>query len=183
MKGRLALTALIVLVVAGCGLFVRPGSTRAKACPIPTGNTQLLKNEANGYCLLYPVGYKNQQPNPNETVFFAGSPLNVEAGRAYIEVRDAGGRAASEIAGGIVAEAAANLPGWGIRRGTATVGGETAMVLDNVPGQDIGRQVVMVHGDRLYLMTFVPADPAQGEAYQGMENLYKTVVESLRFTS
>lgn len=181
MKLRLGLTALIMLAVAGCGLISRPVATGESACPAATADTQTLKNEAHGYCLLYPAGYKAERPNPDETVFFSVSPQNVDAGRATIQVRDAGGQAAPEIAGGVVREIAASLPGWGVTQSTLRLGGETAIVLDNVPGQDISRQVVAVHGGRLYLLTFAPADPAESGATREMEKLYQTVVDSLRF--
>jgi hypothetical protein len=181
MRLRLGLTALLMLAVAGCGLISRPANSRASMCLASTADTRPLKNEAHGYCLLHPAAFESQQPNPDETVLFTGSPQNVEGGRAYIEVSDAGGQPASEVAGGIVREVAANLPGWGVRRSMLELGGETAIVLDNMPGQDISRQVVAVHGGRLYRLTFVPADPAQATAYAEMEKLYKTVVDSFRF--
>jgi hypothetical protein len=182
MKLRLGLTGLIMLAVAGCGLISRPAGSGPGDCPSPAADTQLLKDEEHGYCLLYPKDYRTEQPNPDETVLFTGSLQNVEAGRAYIQVSDAGGRAASEIAGGIVAEVKASLPDWGVRQSATKIGGETAIVLDNVPGQDISRQVVTVHNGRLYLLTFVPADPSQADAYQAMDKLYTTALESFRFT-
>jgi hypothetical protein len=182
MRLRLGLTALLMLAVAGCGLLARPGGGRASACPTATADTQLLKNEASGYCLLHPADYRSDQPRPDEIVLFTGSLQNVEAGRATIRVSDAGGQAAPGIAGSITRDIAASLPGWGVRQSTRTIDGATAIVLDNVPGQDISRQVVMVRDGQLYLLTFVPADPAQTGAYQEMERLYETVVESFRFT-
>jgi hypothetical protein len=181
MKLRLGLTALLMLAVAGCGLISRPVATGESACPAATAQSQLLKNEAQGYCLLHPAGYTAGQPNPDETVLFTGSLQNADAGRAYITVSDTGGKAAPEIAGSIAREIAASLPGWSVRQSTLNLGGETAVVLDNVPGQDISRQVVAVHGGRLYLLTFAPADPGQSGAYGEMDKLYQTVVESFRF--
>jgi hypothetical protein len=182
MKLRLGLTGLIMLVVAGCGLISRPAGSESGDCLVPTADTQAFKNEEHGYCLLYPKDYQAEQPNPDETVLFTGSLQNADSGRAYIRVSDAGGRSASEIAGAITAEVKASLPNWGVRPSATKIGSETAIALDNVPGQDIGRQVVAVHKGRLYLLTFVPADPAQGDAYLGMDKLYKTALESFRFT-
>jgi hypothetical protein len=182
MKLRLGLTALLMLAVAGCGLISRPGATGESACRAATSDTHSLKNDTSGYCLLYPAGYRAEQPNPDETVLFTGSLQNLEAERAYIQVSNAGGRAASEIAGGIAAEVKASLPNWGVRQSATRIGGETAIVLDNVPGQDISRQVVAVHNGRLYLLTFVPVDPAQGDSYLAMDMLYNTTLESFRFT-
>jgi hypothetical protein len=182
MKLRLGLTALLMLAVAGCGLLSRPGATGEGACPTATADTRLLKNERGGYCLLHPTDFRSEQPNPDETVLLTGSLQDVDAGRAYVQVGDAGGRAAPEVAGSTLKEIAASLPGWGVRQSTTLVGGEAAIVLDNVPGQEIGRQVIAVHDNRLYRLTFVPADPAQGAAYQEMEALYRTVIGSFRFS-
>ena len=178
---RLALTGLIVLAVAGCGLISQSATGGPGDCPAPAADTELLKNEEQRYCLLYPNGYTTEQLNPQETTISSGSLLDVENPRAIIAVRDAGGRAAAEIAGGIVAEVKANLPRWGVRQGTAEIGGETAIVLDNLPGQDIGRQAIVVHNDQVYSLTFVPAAPAGTDAVQQAEQLYKMVVDSFRF--
>ena len=182
MKLRLGLTGLIMLAVAGCGLISRPVGGGPGDCPSPAADTQLLKDEEHGYCLLYPKDYRTEQPNPLENVIFKGSLLDVENPRITIEVTDAGGRPATEIAGGIAAEVKASLPNWGVRQSATRIGGETAIVLDNVAGQGISRQVVAVHGGRLYLLTFAPAGPAQGDAYLAMDKLYKTALESFRFT-
>ena len=181
MKYRLALTGLIMLAVAGCGLISKPVVGGPGDCPVPAADTQLLKSEEHRYCLLYPAGYTTEQPNPQETIIGSGSLLDVQNPRAYIVVRDANGRAASEIAGGIVAEVEASLPNWGVKQSTTEIGGETAIVLDNLPGQDIGRQAIVVHNDQTYTLTFVPAAPTGADAVQQMEQLYKTVVDSFRF--
>jgi hypothetical protein len=41
--------------------------------------------------------------------------------------------------------------------------------------------LLAVHDDRLYRLTFVPADPAQGEVYAAMEGLFEMVLQSWRF--
>jgi len=182
-KFRLGLTVVIMLAVAGCGLIPRPVVGGPGDCPAPSADTQSLRSEEHGYCLLYPGGYTTEQPKPRETIISGGSPLDVENPRVYILVRDANGRAASEIAGGIVAETQTSLPNWRVRKSTTEVGGETAIVLDNLPGNDTGRQTIVVHDDRCYTITFVPSVPAQSGAYREMEQLYKTVVDSFTFMS
>jgi hypothetical protein len=180
-KYRLALTGLIMLAVAGCGLISRPVVGGPGDCPVPAADTQLLKSEEHRYCILHPREYTTEQPNPQEMIISSGSLLDVEHPRATISVRDANGRSAGEIAGGILAEVKASLPNWGVRQSTAQIGGETAIVLDNLPGQEIGRQVVLVHDNQVYTLTFVPAGPAGTDPVRQAEQLYKTVVESLRF--
>lgn len=175
----LSLSACAVAGVGDSGTETVPqGGTTADVCPSPSAGTQLLRNEAFGYCLLYPNGYDVEQPNENETVLVVGSLLNVEQPRAYIEVREAAGRSAAQVA----EESVATLPsGFEVERAGLTIGGVEAVVLDRMPGQDINRQVVMVHGGRLYILTFALADEAAGDTYQKMEKLYTTVIDSFRF--
>jgi hypothetical protein len=172
-----------MLAVASCGLISQPSRSGPGDCLTPAANTQLLKSDELGYCLLYPEGYATDQPNPQETIISSGSLLDVENPRAYVVVRDANGRAASEIAGGIVAEVETSLPNWNVWQRAAQIGGETAIVLDNLPGQDIGRQAIVVHEDQVYTLTFVPAGPSGTDAVQQTEGLYKTVMNSFRFMS
>ncbi len=56
--------------------------------------------------------------------------------------------------------------------------GEPANQFDQVPGQDLSRQVLMVHNGRLYTLTFIPDDPDAGAAYDEMQLLYDTVMDS-----
>ena len=143
----------------------------------PTG-TKLLKNQAHGYCLLYPMGYDVMYPSGYEMVLAAGSLLNVEQPRAYINAQDAAGRTAEQVADELAAEFAV---GSDVRRTSVMIDGEEAVVLDNVPGQDTSRQVVVVHDDRLYVWVFVPVGEDYGEVYTQMEDLYATVIDSFTF--
>jgi hypothetical protein len=170
-----------MLAVAGCGLISQPVASRPGDCPAPAADTQLLRSDEHGYCLLYPKEYSTEQPNPQETIISSGSLLDVAKPRVSIVVRDANGRAASEIAAGIVAEVRTSLPAWRVRQSAAQVGGETAIVLDNLPGQDIGRQAIVVHNDQTYTLTFVPAGAAGTDAVQQTDRLYKIVMDSFRF--
>jgi hypothetical protein len=164
---------MAALALGGCG--GQPQAGTAPDCPAATAGTQLLTNQAHGYCLLYPTGHESQQPNENETVLYIGALLNVQQPRAYIAIEPAGGRTAAQVADALIADVSAALPGLEVKRTSTTVDGEAAIVLDDMPGQDINRQLVMVHGDRLYHLTFAPADHAQ------MDALYNTVISSFNF--
>jgi hypothetical protein len=151
--------------------------TVAEGCPVATAGTQLLVNEAHGYCLLYPTGYSAEWLNELEVVLVVGSLLNVEQPRAYIEVQEAAGRTAAQEADELVAD----VKGFAIERFSVMVGGEEAVVLESMPGQDTNRQVVIVHNGRLYKLTFVPAGEDYGDVYRQMEDLYATVIPSWNF--
>lgn len=151
----------------------------AAGCPEPAAGTSLLQNPEHGYCLLYPATYTVEKPNENETVLVVGSLLNVADPRVHIEVSEAAGRAAAEVAGQLEAEA--SIPGLEVKRSSVTIGGEEAIVLDNLPGQDINRRVLLVHEGRLYNLMFAPASSDAGEVYERMEELYSLIVSSFTF--
>lgn len=152
--------------------------TAADECLQATADTQLLLNETDGYCLLYPAGYTVEQPNEEETVFFMGSLLDVAHPKLFVEVQEAGSRTAVEVADEVAAQAA----GFEIERTFGvTLGYQPAEVLDKMPGQDMNRQVIVVHDGRLYKLTFVPTDEAMADLYAETEALYDLVIKSFRF--
>jgi hypothetical protein len=158
--------------------FIPRSDEAVEECLEPNAELLSLRNEEHGYCLLYPSGYQVEQPTENESVFFVGSLQDVEQPKLFIEVQDAAGRSASQVADELMAE----FEGFAVERSFGlTVGYEPAELLDKVPGQDLGRQVLVVHGDRLYKLTFIPDDPSLGDIYTQMEEVYNTVINSFRF--
>jgi hypothetical protein len=184
-KMLVAILALVAVALAACSLpsiaaMTKPGSQKGDAaaiCPEATAGTELLSVEEQGYCLLYPSRYSVERPNPEETALVVGSLLDVSNPRVYIQFSDAGGRTVEQAADAVVAD----YPGFEIKRSRTKAGGYDAIVLDGVPGQDISRQVIVVQNDRLYRLTFVPASEDAGEVYTQMEEIYRTVVDSLNF--
>jgi hypothetical protein len=181
------LVLVLVLAVLALSACVRPSAAESYAvfeaprepqsCPVATEGTQLLRNEAHGYCLLYPDGYQAQYPNESQVVLFVGSLMNHQQPRASIAVEEAAGRSAAQVAD----ELAASFAGFDVKRSSTTIGDQEAFVLDNLPGQDTNRQVVLVHGGRLYRLMFTPLGADYGEVGAQTGVLYATVVESLRF--
>ncbi len=158
------------------------GQTEASDCLAPTSKTQLLTDAARGFCLLYPAGFSAAEPNPAEVVLYAGSLQDVSHPKLFIQVGEAGGDTAEQVADAVVAETTAGMPGFAIDRPFGvTIGYEPAARLDGVPGQDLSRQVIAVHDGRAYKLVFVPADESQGEVFREMEALYDLVVRSFRF--
>lgn len=162
--------------------FIPQSDEVVEECVEPIAGTQLFTNEAHGYCLLYPEGYNVEQPVEQETVFYVGSLLDVEHPKLFIEVSDAAGQTATEIAEGLIADVAATLPDYQVESSFGlTIGYETTEVLYKMPGQELSRQVIAVHNGRVYKLTFVPDDEAADETYQAMETLYTTVTNNFRF--
>jgi guanyl-specific ribonuclease Sa len=155
-----------------------PGEDCLEASP----DTQSLTREAHNFCLLYPNGYDVDEPAENETVLFMGSLLDVTHPKLFVEVQDAAGRTAEQIADELATEVQRSMPDYDVERSFGlSVGYEPAWQLENMPGQEISRQVIVVHDGRLYKLTFVPADNQVDEVHTQLESLYTTVIDSFRF--
>lgn len=152
--------------------------TAADECVAPKANEQQILNDALGFCFLAPAEFTFEQPSETNANLFFGSMMDVEHPKLMIEVTPADGQTAAAAADALVAE----FEGMEIARSFGdTLGYEPADRLDGVPGQDLGRVLLAVHGDRLYRLTFVPADPTQGDVYAQMEALFNQILATFRF--
>lgn len=159
--------------------FTPPVIAEFEDCLLSTEQTQLLRQEEHGYCLLLPAQYQFEQSNEDETAFYIESPLNSQQPRLFIEVAAADEKTATEVADNLIAELG---PGVDVMRTFGlTVGYEVAERLDNIPGQDVHRVVLVVHNGRLYKLTFVPGGEEASGTQEEMEALYDLVVKSFRF--
>ena len=100
--------------------------------------------------------------------------------RLFITVDDANGRSLDEITtdAAEIETIMGSSPMWTFG---LMLDGVPANQFDQVPGQDLSRQVVLVHNGRLYDLTFIPDDPALGDAYAEMQTLYETIMDSFSF--
>ena len=147
-------------------------------CVPPKAGSQQVLSETFGFCVVVPADFTYEEPSATNGNLFVGSMIDVEHPKLMIEVTEANGQTAVAAAD----ELAASFPDMGIQRTFGdTLGYEPAERLDGVPGQDLGRVLLAVHGDRLYRLTFVPADPGQGEVYAQMEELFRQVLSTWRF--
>lgn len=168
-----------ILVLAACSSLGDP----TKGCPSPTADTKLLMNEEHGYCLLHPAEYDVVYPPMESCLAYTVNSMECQfvtftmthtSTSAWINVDEASGRTASEVAD---AEIAFLGPDFNIQRADLTIDGEPAVLMDGVPGQDIVRKVVIIHNDLLYTLSFTPWDKND----TGLVNLYNSVVNSLHF--
>lgn len=177
MKKLLILSFMLLMsLLAACA--ANSGSAAA-TCAEGTADRVAYKNEADGYCLLYPADYTVVQPNEDETVILVGDVMNHMDPRFSITVTDAAGRSTQEVADALTADYAP--AGFDVNISTQTVAGEEAVILDNLPGQDINRRVVMVHNGRIYSFFITPLGEDLGERAEHTEALYQTVMESFSF--
>jgi hypothetical protein len=98
-------------------------------CPSPGEGTQLLRNEEYGYCFLYPEDYIRVDPLPYEICLVPGEPYMVcHNANLILEVEQAAGRTADQIADEIVADAELAIPGIVIERTTQLVSGASGRI-------------------------------------------------------
>lgn len=171
------LLLMSVLILVACGTSETDAPQADAQCIAPQADEQQVTSEAFGFCLVAPADFTYEQPSETNGNLFFGSMMDVEHPKLLIDVMDAGGKTTEEAADELIA----SFEGFDIQRSSLTLGNEPAERLDGVPGQDLGRVLLAVHNERLYRLTFVPADPTQGDVYAQMESLFTQVSDSFRF--
>lgn len=172
-----ATLALIALGLVACGL----ASDSARGCPEPTDDSLLHRDDEQGFCLLYPGGYRPIVAVESETCFVpAGPQMACHNANLFVTLESAAGRTADLAADELVAEAQAAVPGIDVQRTTLAVAGEQAVVLEGLPGVDSSRRLLIAHADRLYTLTFVPWDPTS-EQFDQLGELYGLALDSFGF--
>ena len=136
---------------------------------------QVVINAPLDYCFAYPQGF---------TLLINGSQVEamgpysglggVVAGMVWIDVKDAPGRTALEIADEEVNAVAGISP----LRSTVSMGGEEALVLEGMPGQDLIRKIYIVHNELLYTLNFMPYESDNDIANAQTETLFASVIPS-----
>jgi len=150
-------------------------------CPLPTADSQLLRNDPAGYCLLLPVDFEatiSEETNGAVVAAPATTPGHRE--RLFINVEEALGRSLQQTAEQVLTD---NLiPGLEYELSPdAQLGGGPAFVIGKMPGQDLIRRVIALHDGRVYTLVFVPDDGAQQPANAEMETLYAIVMATFTF--
>ena len=149
-------------------------------CPESQEGMTLFTNDTDGFCLLLPSDYE-AEISEGQTTIYLGSVQDVNHPRLFINVEAANGRTLEEITAAKDAEIAEILGAPALWSFGYMVDGIPANRFDQVPGQDFSRQVMFVQDDKLYTLTFIPDEPAAGDAYTEMQNLYDIVMDSFSF--
>jgi hypothetical protein len=178
----LLILMLTMLVQTACNIAPANSAdptTSADVCPTATADLKLLANAEAGYCLLYPAEYSADMANfivINPITGFGDMP-----GDAWVNitVTDAQGQTAAQVAD---AASAGFGEGFNITKTAIEVDGAQGVVVDGLPGQDSNRQVFIVRNDKLYQIVFEPWYP-NASAPTLLEDLYKTIIETLHFMS
>ncbi|HSB89148.1 MAG TPA: hypothetical protein VLD63_03865 [Anaerolineales bacterium] len=152
------------------GPELEASSTVLPTQPAARTAAQVLRNPSMDYCFAYPEGFAHSG-KADHTVVVGTGP---DPGLLWVDVADAGGRTAQDVAD---SEAAAD-PGLNPPRSTLMLGGKEALRLDGLPGQDAVRRVYIVHDGSLYTLTFSPYQSGRAAADAQMETLYAAVTPS-----
>jgi hypothetical protein len=126
------------------------------------------------FCFSYPQGYTLLPYGESVEVVGPYSGSGPEPGMMWIDVSDAQGRTAEDVAD----EELSYVAGLNPPRYTVMLGGEEAVVLDGMPGQNLVRRVYIVHAGRLIIPTFSPYGSDNAFATSQMEALYAAVTSS-----
>ena len=145
----------------------------AELCPAETAQAKLLRNDAEGYCFLYPADFVVVPPR-----FVVINPITApgdQPGDAWVDVSvvAGNGRTAEEF---VADEIAAAGVGFEIHQEQRTVDYTIATVVDGLPGPDSMRKVFVISYDRLYTFTFMP----WGQNAE-LPALYESIMKTLRF--
>jgi hypothetical protein len=168
--------------VIGSFTFIPRSAAAGDDCLSPGKTTRLLSDRERAFCLLYPADFTLNESADGTLALAAGEPRGDNRSKVVVEVKDAGGKTAEQLADELVAEAQRATPGVSVDRPFGlTIGYEPAQLLEGVPGPELSLQVLAVHGGKLYHLTFTPADPSEDKAYAQMQALYDLVVRSFRF--
>ena len=139
-----------------------------------TNESMLFSSDQLGICFSYPQGYTEYPYNDTVEIAAADLPASGMKGLFWLEMSDAYGRSAEQIAD----EDLAMDPGLNVERWTVTLGGEPAIVLDGMSGQDLQRRVYIVRGQTLYILAFMPTRSENQAVNDQMEALFTAVTSS-----
>ena len=117
------------------------------------------------FCFSYPKGYTLLPYGESVEVVGPQSGTVPEPGMMWIDVTDAQGRTAEDVAD----EDLSYVAGLNPPRYTVMLGGEEAVVLDGMPGQNLVRRVYIVHAGVLIIPTFSPYGSDHASANDQME--------------
>ncbi len=126
------------------------------------------------FCFSYPQGYTLLPYGESVEVVGPYSGSGPEPGMMWIDVSDAQGRTAEDVAD----EELGYVAGLNPPRYAVMLGGEEAVVLDGMPGQNLVRRVYIVHAGKLIIPTFSPYGSDNAFASDQMEALYAAVTSS-----
>ncbi len=148
-------------------------------CATPAADQQLLVQESQDYCLLYPATHTVTETVPRSVEIVVDSIMNHIDPRASIAVEAANDRTLDEVAAQALADY--GLPAGMNTPQAITVAGEPAVMIDNLPGQDLNRRLFVIHDNQLYSFFFAPIGDEGTSVRDQAEALYNTVVDSFRF--
>jgi hypothetical protein len=164
--------------------FLPPAFAEAlSGCPIPGPTTARYLKLGDGYCLLYPAGFRVGDVYPAVTSFYGpaldGGPELLQVGLTVLIEGNAFGRPVVDVVEDKLGELLAQ--GIPLTSTVGTLGGEPAIVIEGVPGRFGTRQMYAIHNDLIFHVTVYPVDPALPQAEQNVHGVWSLVTATFTF--
>jgi len=169
-------------------VLIAPQQVSASTCPVATTYGTLYINQADGYCLLVPLGYETRREN-NIALRISSPPLDqsldpVQAVLYIVKEGAANGRdlettANEYFSANINDPSNSNLI-------PLTIGGDQAFSKHGFTTgerQLFVRSALVIHNDTSYHLTLYPVGPDFPQATQDVERLWDTALNSFTWLS
>jgi hypothetical protein len=170
--------------VAASFTFLPPTFAEAlSGCPIPGPTTARYLKLEDGYCLLYPAGFRAGDVYPAVTSFYGpaldGGTEPLQVGLTVLIEGNAFGRPVVDVVEDKLGELL--MQGIPLTSTVGTLGGEPAIVIEGVPGRFGTRQMYAIHNDLVFHVTVYPVDPALPQATQDVRAVWSLVTATFTF--
>jgi hypothetical protein len=149
-------------------------------CPAGLQQFSPYVNPRDGYCLLYPAYFRQQDITvPDVTIFIgpAVDPTIPEPVQVFLQVNTepANGRSLEQVVGEVLSV----VTGQEIQQSEVMLGEETAVLITGLPGRTAGRDLYAVHNETVYHLRLDPLGFEQ--VATDLELVWQTVLDSFTF--
>jgi hypothetical protein len=155
-------------------------------CPESTADTVAYRNDAYGYCLLYPAGFtvEADYERPDEVLALFG-PRHHPGGQEFAQVimRVAFNGPADGLAADQYAQVwqKLNSPDFTLPSEPTTIGGQPATLVREIPGMFTEQRAFVVINHLKYHFSLIPEPSMVLELAETANNVWQTVTKSLVF--
>jgi hypothetical protein len=155
-------------------------------CPEASGDTIAYRNDAHGYCLLYPAGFtvETDYERPDDVLALFGPryhPGGQEFAQVLVRV------AFNGPADGLTAEQYAqvwqqlNSPDFALPSAPTSLGGQPATLVREIPGMFSEQRAFVVANGWKYHVSLLPEPSMVSELAEAANNAWDTITDSIVF--
>ena len=148
------------------------------------GGTSMVYSPEDGYCFAYPLRFHRTDERGPIAIYgpaYGAGPEPLYAAVTLEISRQPEGQTLDEVVNKFIAQLG-DVPTPQMRL-TQRIDGETALMLEVVPGMLGSRDLFVIQAGKIFHFTFWPAPSVAAETATDVEDLYRSVVQSLNFES